>query len=134
MQTLERFMKASQVAMRCREVAINGGSTPEAMSPLDPHQYACELYASDGEPRVKAIIGSDNGPPDLSEVLDAVAAEAAVAEEARGYEQWALQMGFNPDSRYGEKVYRSVRRRAQRLRQLLGDDHYQQLLWQTERL
>jgi hypothetical protein len=134
MQTLEGFMKAGQVAMRCQEVAINGGNTPEAMSPLETHQYACELYASGGDRRVTTIIGSDDGPPQLSEVLDAVAAEAAVAEEARDYEQWAVAMGFSPDSRYGERVYLSVRRRAKLLRQLLGDDRYRQLLWQTERL
>jgi hypothetical protein len=134
MQTLERFMKAGQVAMRCQEVAINGETTDESMSPRDPHQYACELYASGGDRRVTAIIGSDNGPPDLSEVLDAVAAEAAVADEARSYEQWALAMGFDPDSRHDERVFRTVRRRARLLRQLLGDDRYEQLLWQTERL
>lgn len=67
-------------------------------------------------------------------MLDAVAAEAAVVDETRGYEPWAHRMGFDPDSREGERTYRAARRQARMLRQLLGDEGYAQLLWETERL
>ena len=67
-------------------------------------------------------------------MLDAVAAEAAVVEQARCYEEWAAEMGFDPDSRHGERVYRTERRQAKLLRALLGDHAYKVLLWETERL
>jgi hypothetical protein len=99
-----------------------------------PHQYRCELHGSNGDRPVTTIVGSDDGPPEMSDVLDEVAAAAAVVETARCFEEWAIQMGFDPDSRHAERVYRSWRKRTSNLRKLLGDEHYEQLLWGTERL
>jgi hypothetical protein len=134
MQTLTQFIKGTDVAMRTRRVAHEDEHRPVIVEPWAAHHYACELHRSDGERPVTTIIGSDNGSPDLSEVLDAVAAEAAVVDEAGSYEPWAERMGFNPDSRSGELVYRAARRRAKMLRALLGEEPYRQLLWDTERL
>jgi hypothetical protein len=83
---------------------------------------------------VRTIMVTDDGPPDLAEVLDAAAADAAVIEETSCYEEWAAQMGFDPDSRRGELVYRRERRQASLLRELLGDEDYPTLLWEIERL
>jgi hypothetical protein len=134
MQTLEEFLEDRPVAIRCREVRLGGKHNYTITEPWAAHQYVCELHGSNGDPPVRTLMGSDNGPPEATEVLDAIAAEAAVVEEARRYEEWALHMGFDPDSRHGERVYRASRRQAKLLRQLLGDDGYEQLLWETERL
>jgi hypothetical protein len=132
MQTLEKFLDTSDLSMRCRQV--DGDDPFLIVQPAPARRYACELYDSNGARPVTTIIGSDEGPPEILEVLDAIAAEAAVVDEADGYEPWALEMGFNPDSRHDERVYRSVRRRARLLRGLVGDERYEQLLWDTERL
>jgi hypothetical protein len=134
MQTLEKFLNGSDVALRCREVTLNGNHASVITEPWAAQQYQCELHGANGDRPVKAIIGSDNGTPELPDVLDGLAAEAAVVDQARRYEQWAVQMGFDPDSRHGERVYRAARRQAKLLRELLGDHVYEQLLWQTERL
>jgi hypothetical protein len=134
MQTLEEFLESNDVAMRCREVAIDGDRTSLIPEPWAPHRYSCELHRSSGVRPVTATIGSDNGAPEMREVLDTVAAEAAVVDEAQSYEQWSVQMGFDPDSRRGELIYRTARRQARHLRQLLGEEQYARLLWQTERL
>jgi hypothetical protein len=134
MQTLKQFLKGSDVSMRCRKVTPNGRPGAVLAEPWAAQAYACQLHRSNGHRPVTALIGSDNGPPELPEVLDAVAAEAAVADQADGYEAWADQMGFDPDSRAGERVYRSTRRQARLLRELLGEDAYKGLLWRTERL
>ncbi len=131
MQTLEQFLKRSDLALRCREVAPNPPPTTE---PVQNHHYQCELHGSNGDRPVAAVMPSDNGSPDVRDVLDTLAAEAAVVEEAGGYERWALQMGHDPDSRYGERLYRAARRQAKLLRQLVGDEQYVRLLWHTERL
>ncbi len=120
--------------MRCQPIKVNGDLTALIAEPWAPQQYSCELYRSNGHRPLTAIVGSDDGAPELHDVLDAVAAQAAVVEQAPGYERWALDMGFNPDSRKGERVYRAARRQAKLLRQLLGEDQYVRLLWQTERL
>jgi hypothetical protein len=134
MQTLEKFLHGNDVEMRCQLVTADGDPTARIAEPWAPRQYSCRLYRSNGHRPLTAILGSDNGAPELREVLDAVAAQAAVVDQAHGYEQWALAMGFDPDSRAGERVYRAACRQARLLRQLLGEDQYARLLWQTERL
>jgi hypothetical protein len=134
MQTLEKFLDGNDVAMRCQPVTVNGDPTRLIAEPWASSHYSCRLYRSNGYRPVTAIVGSEAGAPDLRYVLDAVAAQAAVVEQANGFAQWALEMGFNPDGREGERVYRAARRQAKRLRQLLGEDQYVRLLWQTERL
>lgn len=134
MQTLEKFLTGSDVSMRCREVDPNGSQRLLITAPWAPHQYRCELHSSNADRPVTTIVGSDNGPPEMPDVLDWVAAEAAVVETARDFEEWALQIGFDPDSRHAERVYRAWRRQTSNLRKLLGDEHYEQLLWTTERL
>ncbi len=134
MQTLERFLAGTEFGMRCQEVNATGDHRLLITEPFATRQYRCELYGANGDRPIRTIVGSDDGPPPMPEVLDAVAAEAAVIETARCFEEWAEQMGFDQDSRYGERVYRAWRRDAGRLRKLLGEERYQQLLWDTERL
>src|SRR5579884_1289213 len=134
MQTLERFLDGNDIAVRCQPVAVNGDPMGLIAEPWASRQYACRLYRANGHRPLTAIVGSDAGAPELPDVLDAVAAQSAVVEQASGFEQWALEMGFDPDSREGERVYRAARREAKRLRELLGEDQYARLLWQTERL
>jgi hypothetical protein len=134
MQTLEKFLDGNDVAVRCRPVAVDGDPTGLIAEPWASRQYSCRLYRANGHRPLTAIVGSDDGAPELRDVLDAVAAQAAVVDQAHGYAQWALQMGFDPDSRDGERVYRAASRQAKRLRELLGEDQYERLLWQTERL
>lgn len=112
MQTLEKFLRGNDVAMRCRPVTINGESTGLIAEPWAPQQYSCRLYRLNGHHPFTAIVGSDDGAPELRDVLDAIAAQAAVVDQAHGYEQWALDMGFDSDSREGERVYRAARRQA----------------------
>ncbi len=134
MQTLEEFLTRSDLAMRCREVDPDGRQLLLTTAPWAPHQYRCELHGSNGDRPVTTIVGSDDGPPEISDVLDEVAAEAAVVETARCFEEWAVLMGFDSDSRHAERVYRAWRHRTSNLRKLLGTERYERLLWGTERL
>lgn len=134
MQTLEKFLAASDVSMRCREMTVHNERAFVVTEPWAAKHYACELHGSNSHRPIRAVIGSDNGPPELVDVLDALAAEAAIAEEADGFEGWAAQMGFDPDSRRAERAYRAEVRQARLLRELLGEPRYRQLLWETERL
>jgi hypothetical protein len=136
MQTLEEFLNGSDLAIRCRPVGVNrdaydGMPVPD---PLPVYRYSCELHGSNGDRPLRTVVATDTGAPDIRDVLDGVAAEAAVVDEARRYERWADQMGFDRDSRRGERAYRAARRQARLLRGLLGDERYEELLWEIERL
>jgi hypothetical protein len=134
MHTLEKFLAGSELRMRCQQVVPNGDDGLLIADVNGDHYYRCELFATADARPVRTIVATDNGPPEVADAVDAVAAEAAVIEEAGSYEAWALQMGFDPDSRRGERIYRSERRQARHLRALLGEDGYRELLWETERL
>jgi hypothetical protein len=120
--------------MRCRELTANGGTPFAVAEPWAAKHYLCEVQGSGGARPVKTVIGCDTGPPEIVQVLDTLAAEAAVTEEAASLKAWAAQMGYDADSRRGKRAYRAELRRARLLRRLLGEGDYQRLLWETERL
>lgn len=72
--------------------------------------------------------------PTAEDVLDCLASDAAGVENARSFEDWCGEYGYDTDSRKAERIYNVVRRQADALRRLLGDDLYNTLLWDTERL
>jgi hypothetical protein len=133
MQTLERFIGGYEIRMGCREVTLSGDGFLIA-DPRAAKQYLCELHDPNGDRRVTTIVASDNWPPEVDDVLDTLAAAAAVVEESGCYEDWAEQMGFDPDSHHGRRAYRIECRQAWLLRGLLGSVAYRKLLWETERL
>lgn len=81
----------------------------------------------------KMGLGHKGAPPALADVLDCLAADAYSVENARDYEEWAGEYGFDPDSRKGYAVYETCRKQSERLKRFLGDDAYETLLWNTER-
>jgi hypothetical protein len=88
--------------------------------------HAMSLYFSQGS--------AHTDPPTVEDVLDCLASDASGYDQARGFEEWARDLGYGEDSRKAEKVYKSVKRQAEQLKRLIGEDAYQTLLYQTERL
>lgn len=77
---------------------------------------------------------SEPTPPTLESVLDCLASDAASYDNARDLEDWAAELGMDTDSRKTEKSYRVTGDQSKRLRHLLGDQAYQDLLFNTDRL
>jgi len=73
-------------------------------------------------------------PPDLACVLDSLASDASSYENARNFDEWASEYGYDTDSRKAEKTYRSVGDQAKELLHLLGREVYEILVWKVERL
>ena len=72
--------------------------------------------------------------PKLADVLDCLASDAAGYENASTFEDWAEEYGYDTDSRKAERMYRTIKRQAEQLRRTIGDEAYQTLLWEMERL
>lgn len=71
--------------------------------------------------------------PDAEDVLRCLALDASGWENARGgFEDWCDEYGYDTDSRRAERTYNAVERQSKRLRQLLGDERYNLLLWHTD--
>jgi hypothetical protein len=71
-------------------------------------------------PAVRAVA------PSREDVLSSLAMDSDVLEYAT-FEQWAVEFGYDPDSRKGEAIYRQCLETALKLRAALGDAALEQL-------
>ncbi len=72
--------------------------------------------------------------PTMAQVLDTIASDAAGYEDSGSFEEWAMNYGYNPDSRQAERTYRLVEQQSRELRRFLGKEAYESLLRDTERM
>jgi hypothetical protein len=89
--------------------------------------------------RAKMTVFFSQGPaivhePSLEEVLDSLGSDAAGYLNARGFEDWAAEYGYDPDSRRAEAIWKAVGKQIADLRRLLGDSALEELAFKTERL
>ena len=73
-------------------------------------------------------------PPELDQVLDSLASDAAGLENSPEFEAWAQEYGYDTDSRKAEKDFHAVETSSERLKAFLGEEAYKRLLFETERL
>lgn len=78
--------------------------------------------------------GHHGKAPEAADVLDCLASDSAGVENAQGFDDWASEYGYDTDSRKAHKTYIICKRQAERLQKFLGDEAYNALLWDTERL
>ena len=79
-------------------------------------------------------IGHKGKKPTVSEVLDCIASDAAGYENSKNFENWATDYGYDPDSRRAETIYHNVKAVSLNLKNFLGKEAYETLLWETERI
>jgi hypothetical protein len=75
-----------------------------------------------------------SGEPTVEDVLDCLACDAMMVEGGRSFEDWCGELGLDTDSRKAEKTFKLVELQAKELRCVLGDEAYDELLYETERL
>jgi hypothetical protein len=75
-----------------------------------------------------------SGEPTAECVLNSLGMDAAGYENAGSVESWASEYGYDTDSRKAERTYRLIGQQAKKLFNLLGEDLYSTLLWETESL
>ena len=75
-----------------------------------------------------------SGEPTAADVLNCLASDSSSVENARSFEDWASDLGFDPDSRKAEKIFKVCEKQAERLKKFLGEDLYKILLWDVEGL
>ena len=133
--TLEQFIAEQQLEMSVLPVKRN----PHMSGDQLPRNFECTItmigrgyhepmtvYFSQGSAHKKS--------PTLADVLACLASDASGVDNARSFEDWASEYGYDTDSRKAEKTYNICVQQAQELKALLGQDVYDQLLYGTERL
>jgi len=77
-----------------------------------------------------------SGEPTAADVLNCLASDSSSIENnlLTGFEGWASDLGYDPDSRKAEKIFKVCEKQAERLKKFLGEELYKTLLWDTEGL
>jgi hypothetical protein len=133
--TLDQFITEQQLVMSVRSVKRNPHMQGEQM----PRNFECTIeFEGRGYHEPLTVYFSQGSahkkPPTLADVLDCLASDASGVDNAQSFEDWASEYGYGTDSRKAERTYRICEEQAQKLKALLGQDAYNQLLYSTERL
>ena len=64
--------------------------------------------------------GHGGARPALAEVLGCLVSDAQSLEGARSFEEWARELGYDPDSRKAERIYKAVVAQTDKLKAALG--------------
>jgi len=127
------FITEHGLTLTCKPTDKNPNMEGHAAS---LNHWACTLRATGRRPMrfVFSMGAALKGEPQLPDVLDCLASDALVIENARdlGFESWADEYGYNTDSRKAERTYKICVRQAERLKTALGHG-YQPLLFDVER-
>lgn len=132
--TLDQFIAEHQLEMSIRAVKRN----PNMQEQMPRNFECCITQVGRGNSTEMVVYFSQGSahkkPPTLAEVLDCLASDASGVDNARSFEDWASEYGYDLDSRKAERTYQICKKQAQDLKALLGQDAYNQLLYDTERL
>lgn len=130
-QNTRQFAEFHRISMTSEKVEAN----KNAPDWKDANHYKVTLRRGGDEIRTYYSQGFGiQGEPEVAEVLDSLASDASTVENATSFEDWAGELGYDPDSRKAEQTYKACKRIAGDLRAFLGKDLYSDLLWHTERL
>lgn len=115
-----------------RETLPKGHVWLDAPCSVDGHTYRTT------QPGVSSFgnkIKPSDYRPDLKYLLDCLASDAASVENARNFEEWAGELGYEFDSRSVKHTFRICEQQTRDLRHLLGSRQiFETLLWEVERL
>lgn len=79
--------------------------------------------------------GHHGAEPTAEEVLDCLAQDISGYLNARGFEDWCSEYGYDTDSRKAERIYNVIARQAKQLARFIGDEAaHDELLYNTERM
>lgn len=119
------------------------GLTTEAVESVESNPHMSEMPEGSSHWRVYFALGGRHfdtyysmgpalsGPPDPVDVLSCVLEDVAGYENARSFEEWAGEYGYDTDSRRAEGIYRAIADQADGLRHLLGE-LFDEYLWNTD--
>ena len=66
--------------------------------------------------------GHHGKEPTVEDVLDCLFSDACTIDNARSFEEWCSELGYDTDSRRAETIYKATGKSTEKLKHLLGDD------------
>lgn len=137
--TMEQFISQQGLSMTTEPIDRNPHMEDDAWAATASH-YRCKITKKQPGQRSRSYSlpfsqgSAHTQAPKLAEVLDCLASDASGFENARSFDEWCSEYGYDIDSRKAERTYRIIEKQANRLKAFLGQGAYETLLWNTERL
>lgn len=135
-ETLDGFIARHALGLELERVPSNPHMTdmPNGrhwLATITRDGSSMAVYFSQGSGHTK--------PPTLDEILDCLASDAATVENARSFDEWADELGYFPmdssaEYRRAQDAYQAINRQADELRELLGAEALETLMYGVERL
>jgi hypothetical protein len=132
-QTINQFVNRSNIRMSCDWADTNPNIDPKDWARGTSH-FRCTFRR--GRKQMSTYFSQGPaiaGEPKAVDVLDCLASDAAGIDNARHFEDWCGEYGYDTDSRKAERIYEACRKQAMKLENFLGAELYQALLFETER-
>lgn len=134
--TLDEFIERHGLTMDAEYADTNPNMT--GMPPGSMH-WLCTIRRGGETMAVPFSQGpAHTEPPTAADVLNCLASDASSIENAPDWLDWAEEMGFGDEGASGMRkardTYQAIERQSADLRELLGGDAFEVLLWHTERL
>jgi hypothetical protein len=100
---LTRFLQTHRVTASAERVSEN----PNIMTDFDGQHWKVTLRANGRTRQLTTYFSqgwAHTQAPTAGDVLDCLAMDAASVENARSFEDWASELGYDADSRKAEKL------------------------------
>lgn len=131
------FSKGAAIRRWCQPPEIGLGDTIPLHVPHDkinePYDGPLPPFENEQDKRTFQFC-SQVEPPFLIEVLDVLAKDVWLVEQAGSFERWAEALKVSSDSRAARAAFDIVCQQRIELAALLGDDAYHKLLYEIERI
>lgn len=132
--TIAQFIERLGISMDCTFADRN----PNMVDDGRMDHWRCKLQRKDGGRQSTMSIYFSMGVahkgarPEADDVLSCLASDSASVENAKDFGDWCTEYGYNAESRNAARIYRACKRQSEKLKQFLGTDAYETLLWNTE--
>lgn len=136
--TIQAFIRKNHIRLTDNDIQFVDRNPYMADDNWQAHHYKITLRATINGKRKQYTTYFSQGygidhDPRPEDVLDCLASDASGVDNARNFEDWASEYGYDTDSRKAEIVYRNCERESWKLVKFLGRDAYRDLL-EAERL
>jgi GH35 family endo-1,4-beta-xylanase len=124
----------------CKKHGLKIRSKPVSVNKLNPgwidadHWHVTIRF---GKKQMSTYFSKGSGhhgePPNVAEVINCLASDSASIENSPIFQDWANEMGYDPDSRKAERIFNICHKQADRLTKFLGSALYSELVFKVER-
>lgn len=133
-KTLADFIGEHSITMTVE----SADSNPHMENSDNMDHWRCKLVNRSRKTRMTLIfskgMGHHGAEPRIEEVLDCLASDGSGVENSRGnFSEWCDEYGYDADSRRAERTFNATVKQTDKLRNLLGEEAFEELLWNVER-